>query len=370
MKKIVVKKLVLQIFLLFLITFVPIQIFNRVLGPSNITWEITTTPPNNSKDIVLIQESNRLDLSQARSIVSTLNGYNILEIDGYLQVLKIQEDKYILFNFNTSPDISHIYLLNTNDFKVEEVTSKFSLPNNSNLAIGNNEYTSSNFCFYFKDISYKFDCYEYIDNEIKRVDMSLINNKISKVKSNKYFADKTFEPNQKYMIFYMTGSNEFNQNSILSFRIIDGRVNISEDNLTSHVFDTEDLPPYELPNSLYSSVFPVASSRGPRVQSVGYVLKRYGFQDESQVDYNNELNPYISNPIIGNQFIEHKGVKYMSWLSTYDYNQINGGVIGSNTIYVKINNSLYFIDKPNKKIYKLNTPKDFDNSSLLDIVYL
>lgn len=370
MKKIVIKKLVLQILLIFLLTFIPIQIFNSVLGPINIIWETAKSPISISKDIVLIEESNRFDLSKSRSIISTLNGYNVFEIDGYLQVLKLKEDKYILFNTVTLPEISHIYILNTNDFKVEEVTSKFSSPKISNLALGNNEYVNSNFCFYFKDISYKFDCYEYKDNDIKRIDMSLINNKLSKVKSNKYFADKTFEPNQKYMLTYILNSNEFTQDSLLSFRIIDGRINISEDNLTNHVFDNEDIPDYELPNSLITTVFPVASTRGPRVQSVGYVLKRYGFQDESEVDYNNELNPFISNPIIGTQFIEHKGVKYMSWLSSYDYNQINSGIIGNNTIYVKVNNSFYFINKPSKKIYKLNTKKDFDNSSPINVIYL
>jgi hypothetical protein len=60
----------------------------------------------------------------------------------------------------------------------------------------------------------------------------------------------------------------------------------------------------------------------------------------------------------------------MNWLSTYDYNQINSGVIGNNTIYVKVNNSFYFIDKPSKKIYKLNTKKDFDSSSPINVIYL
>ena len=76
----------------------------------------------------------------------------------------------------------------------------------------------------------------------------------------------------------------------------------------------------------------------------------------------------VNNPIIGEQFIEYRGKKILSWFSTYNHNYISAGLI-YDYIYMKINQDVYLINTEVNKTYKLNNKQYLDTYTRIHPIF-
>lgn len=371
MDKLVIKRLIIQMFIIIILLISSFGLINKVFGASTIKYIVASDPISNTKGIVLIVSVNN---GKINNTITSTNGYVLLEKEGYLNPYKVSNNSTILFYGNPLNNDRGIYVLDTDTYKISDISKDIKFPSDpKSFQTVNFSSISSSFCYFFKEERYKVNCYSLDSNtnkvsivntdEINKLIFNIKSDKYSLENSSRYFNDTNTNNKDEYVLGYSKDKSEINPINLLSFNIRENKINIKTNNLKAHIYDNENLDnSFPQTNDVVNlnNVTPISLFSTVKIDGMQYTES--STNDEIiKSDCNNSC-PNVTNPVIGSQYIEYEGVKYLEWLSTYNFNNITAGIFGNHTIYVKVNDSVYLIDIKSRSVYKVNSNKDFTNT--------
>jgi len=155
-------------------------------------------------------------------------------------------------------------------------------------------------------------------------------------------------------------------NPVFLFKITNNGVVITQDNSARHTIDQTEIQT----DILMQDTFDYTQGENTDPLNSVYVYENYR---EPIYPYTLGNTPafssvIVNNPIIGEQFIEYRGKKILSWFSTYNHNYISAGLI-YDYIYMKINQDIYLINTEVNKTYKLNNKQYLDTYTRIHPIF-
>lgn len=370
MDKIVIKRLIIQISIVILILAFSFVVVNKVFGTNTIKYEVASDPRSNIKELVII--TSVID-GKPNQTVTTNNGYLLLEKEGFINPYKINGTSTILFYGNPLNNERGIYIIDTDTYKITDISKEIQFPIDIySFPTVNFSNISNSFCFFIKESKNKVNCYslDLKTNKVSIVNTDEINKLLTNITSDKYSLVNSFNvvsetDKSKYgenILIYSIDGTTVDSLNLLSFNVSGDNVSIISNDLKDHIFDNVNVSktfPSSYEGIDLNNITPI--SLISNVQSLGTQFIESSKSEEYLSTDCADKCPHISNPIIGSQYIEYNGTKYLEWLSTYNFNSIKAGMFENHTIYAKVNDSIYLIDTKTKSVYKVNSKKDFTN---------
>ena len=389
MTKIVLKKLLLQIIvvvsLVFLLTYIP----NNLFGPKNIKY--SEVGERGDKGFIFLTSNNELpDI-----LVTDNNGNILLEKPNQLpKVLTLGKKSLLLFKGQPtiSTYITDVYTLeeasekngNKIDIKEQKGLLKDIFLNIESQNIFETNYSTSPssketnipLCVLKERKPNILNCFSINTNDFSytKINTEDINQKMSKYLSNRYeLISETYDQVVEdtfvsFRLMYIDDDKNYEtpSNPVFLFKITNNGVVITQDNSARHTIDQTEIQT----DILMQDTFDYTQGENTDPLNSVYVYENYR---EPIYPYTLGNTPafssvIVNNPIIGEQFIEYRGKKILSWFSTYNHNYISAGLI-YDYIYMKINQDIYLINTEVNKTYKLNNKQYLDTYTRIHPIF-
>jgi len=389
MTKIVLKKLFLQLIvvvsLVFLLTYIP----NNLFGPKNIKY--SEAGERGDKGFIFLTSNNELP----DVLVTDNNGNILLEKSNQIpKVISLGKKSLLLFKGQPtiSTNITDVYTLeeasekNGNKIDIKEqkgllkdiflnIESQNIFETNYSTSPNNKE-TNIPLCVLKERKPNVLNCFSINTNDFSytKINTDEINQKMSKYLSNRYeliseIYDQVVEDTfVSFRLMYIDDDKNYETptDPVFLFKITNNGVVTTQDNSVRHTIDQSEVQS----DMLMQDSFDYTQGEYTNPLNSVYLYDYY-----REPMYPNTLGetPAISsvsvnNPIIGEQLLEYKGRKVLSWFSTYNHNYISVGLI-YDYIYMKINQDVYLINTEVNKTYKLNNKQYLDTYTRIHPIF-
>jgi len=381
MTKIVLKKLLLQIIVVVSLVFLLIYIPNNLFGPKNIKY--SEASERGDKGFIFLSSNNELP----DVLVTDNNGNILLEKANQIpKVISLGKKSLLLFKGQPtiSTNITEVYSLegasekNGNKVDIKEqkgllkdiflnIESQNIFETNYSTS-SNNKETNMPICVLKERKPNILNCFSINTNDFSytKINTDEINQKMSKYLSNRYelsseVYDQVVEDTfVSFRLAYIDDDKNYEtpSNPVFLFKVKNSGVTITQDNSKGRIIDESN---FQSDESNYESNEYFYDDYTTQFNNV-HIYDDY--KPISAYDYSLGENQFtrsidINNPIIGEQYIEFKGKKVLSWFSTYNHNYISAGLING-YIYMKINQDIYLINTQENKVFRLKNKQYLD----------
>lgn len=380
MTKIVLKKLLLQIIvvvsLVFLLTYIP----NNLFGPRNIKY--SEAGEKGDKGFIFLTSNSELP----DVLVTDNNGNVLLEKSNQIpKVITLGKKSLLLFKGQPtiSTNISEVYSLegasekNANKVEIKEqkgllkdiflnIESQNIFETNYSTSPNNKE-TNIPLCVLKERKPNTLNCFSINTNDFSyiKINTDVINQKMSKYLSNRYeLISETYDQVVEdtfvsFRLLYIDDDKNYETptDPVFLFKITNSGVVITQDNSVRHTIDQTEVQTDILMQDTFD--YTQGESTDPFNSVYVYEDFRVSIYPYQLGDIPAFSSVIVNNPIIGEQYIEYRGKKLLSWFSTYNHNYISAGLING-YIYMKINQDIYLINTEENRVFKLNNKQYLD----------